>query len=65
MADLLQGKNFIEKEHELELELSAKEVREQGNRARSGEKHEYLALIEGMVDNIRLLARTVPRPFPR
>jgi hypothetical protein len=35
-------------------------VREQGLRAAAGERHEYLALVEGLVNNVRLLARNIP-----
>lgn len=46
-----------EKEHELEIELSAGTLIEQGRRARNGEAHAYPELVEGLVDNVRILAR--------
>jgi hypothetical protein len=49
-----------EKEHELEIEVSASAVREQGQRALRGEPHQYAELIEGLIDNVRVLTRTVP-----
>jgi len=49
-----------EKEHELEIELSAAAVREQGRRALAGEPHHYGELIEGLMDNVRVLTRNVP-----
>jgi polynucleotide 5'-triphosphatase len=59
-SNIIQGVNRTEKEHELEIELSTAAVREQGLRAMAGERHEYLALVEGLVDNVRLLARNIP-----
>lgn len=56
----MQGINRAEKEHELEIELSTAALREQGQRAAAGQPHEYLTLVEGFIDNVRLLARTVP-----
>lgn len=55
-----QGSEFLEKEHELEVEVDTRAVLDQGNRARSGQPHDYLALVEGFVNNIRVLARAVP-----
>ncbi|KAJ6437405.1 mRNA capping nucleoside-triphosphatase [Purpureocillium lavendulum] len=46
-----------EKEHELEIEVSPDIVLDQGNRAMNGAPHRYQELIEGLVDNVRLLAR--------
>lgn len=46
-----------EKEHELEVELSPGVLIEQGRRARNGEAHAYPELVEGLVDNVRILAR--------
>ncbi|KAF7856025.1 hypothetical protein EAF04_009981 [Stromatinia cepivora] len=47
-----------EKEHELEVELSAAAVIDQGLKARNGEPNDYFKLVEGLIDNVRLLART-------
>ncbi|KAJ5108057.1 hypothetical protein N7456_004732 [Penicillium angulare] len=48
-------------EHELEVEISAAEIRRQGQLAMSGDpQHQYPELVKGFVDNIRLLARAVP-----
>lgn len=53
------GKN--EFDHELEVEVSAEEIRRQGQLAMSGDpKNQYEDLVKGFVDNIRLLARAVP-----
>ncbi|UNI24906.1 mRNA-capping enzyme subunit beta [Purpureocillium takamizusanense] len=46
-----------EKEHELEIEVSPEIVLDQGNRAMNGAPHRYQELVEGLVDNVRLLAR--------
>ena len=43
--------------HELEIELAAGLVLEQGRRVVEGQPHRYRELIEGFVDNLRLLAR--------
>jgi polynucleotide 5'-triphosphatase len=50
----------MEKEHELEIEVSSAAVREQGKRALAGQPHKYRELIEGFMDNVRILARAVP-----
>lgn len=48
----------VEKEHELEVELNPVTAIDQGRRAMSGQPHRYAELIEGFIDNIRILART-------
>lgn len=47
----------MSKRHELEIELDADAVIEQGRKAMRGETHNYDFLIEGFVNNIRLMAR--------
>ncbi|KAE8352617.1 CYTH-like domain-containing protein [Aspergillus coremiiformis] len=48
-------------EHELEVEVSAAEIRRQGQLAIGGDpKNQYEELVKGFVDNVRVLARTVP-----
>ena len=48
-------------EHELEVEVSAAEIRHQGQLAMSDDpKNQYQELVKGFVDNIRVLARNVP-----
>ncbi|PYH93531.1 mRNA triphosphatase CET1 [Aspergillus ellipticus CBS 707.79] len=48
-------------EHELEIEISAAEVRRQGQMAMTGDpKNQYEELVKGFVDNVRVLARAVP-----
>lgn len=47
----------LEKEHELEIELSAAALIEQGRRAANNEPHQYPDLVEGLIDNVRLIAR--------
>ncbi|KAJ5170363.1 uncharacterized protein N7500_003146 [Penicillium coprophilum] len=58
-SDQQPGRN--EFDHELEVEVSAEEIRRQGQLAMSGDpKNQYEDLVKGFVDNIRLLARAVP-----
>ncbi|KAK3985296.1 CYTH-like domain-containing protein [Cladorrhinum sp. PSN332] len=45
------------KEHELEVEIDANTVVDQGRRAQSGQPHLYLELVSGLVNNIRVLAQ--------
>ncbi|OAA73384.1 mRNA capping enzyme, beta subunit, structural domain protein [Cordyceps fumosorosea ARSEF 2679] len=59
-----QGSHRGDKEHELEIEVSGAAVIEQGRRARSGEAHGYQELVEGFLDNVRVLARKA-REFQR
>ncbi|KAE8152607.1 CYTH-like domain-containing protein [Aspergillus avenaceus] len=48
-------------EHELEVEISAAEIRRQGQLAINEDpNNQYEELVKGFVDNIRLLARAVP-----
>ncbi|KAG9234640.1 CYTH-like domain-containing protein [Amylocarpus encephaloides] len=49
-----------EREHELEIELSTGAIREQGMRASAGEPHCYPTLVEGLLNNVMLLSKTVP-----
>jgi len=54
------GTSRIEKEHELEIEVSTAAIREQGLLAASGDPaNEYMKLVEGFLDNVRVLARQV------
>ncbi|XEU96250.1 hypothetical protein FSHL1_001535 [Fusarium sambucinum] len=46
-----------EKKHELEIEINPKLLIEQGRKAANGEAHRYPELVEGLVDNIRVLTR--------
>lgn len=54
-ADLSQPN--VKKIHELEIELDAEAVVDQGRRAMDGQPHNYDFLVEGFVNNIRLLSR--------
>ncbi|KIN02257.1 hypothetical protein OIDMADRAFT_120969 [Oidiodendron maius Zn] len=54
------GVNRMDKEHELEIEISTAAIKEQGRRAAAGEANEYVSLVEGFLDNMRVLARAVP-----
>lgn len=51
------GAQRMEKEHELEIELNPTVLVDQGRRASSGQPHRYQELVEGFVDNVRVLAR--------
>ncbi|KAL2756049.1 hypothetical protein ACRALDRAFT_1070802 [Sodiomyces alcalophilus JCM 7366] len=50
----------VDKEHELEIELAPAITIDQGRRAQSGQPHRYQELVEGFLDNIRVLARATP-----
>ncbi|PMD12560.1 mRNA triphosphatase CET1 [Hyaloscypha hepaticicola] len=58
----INGINRVDKEHELEIEVSTEAIMDQGRKAASGEPNEYMALVEGLIDNVRVLARNVPPP---
>lgn len=55
-AEGAQGKLL---EHELEVEISPQQVREQGQLAMTGKPNQYEDLIKGFVDNVRNLVRAV------
>ncbi|KAK4154230.1 CYTH-like domain-containing protein [Chaetomidium leptoderma] len=46
-----------EKEHELEIEIDPTPVIDQGRRAMEGQSHQYVEVVDGLVNNIRILAR--------
>ncbi|KAH6623217.1 CYTH-like domain-containing protein [Chaetomium tenue] len=46
-----------EKDHELEVEIDPTPVIEQGRRAMEGQPHQYVEVVDGLVNNIRILAR--------
>ncbi|CCU82870.1 mRNA capping nucleoside-triphosphatase,putative [Blumeria hordei DH14] len=48
-----------EKDHELEVEISSEALMEQGQLAAAGKPNEYLPLVEGFLNNIRVLSRLV------
>ena len=48
------------KEHELEVEINSRALREQADLLGRGERNSYADLIQGFVDNVRVLARAVP-----
>lgn len=50
----------MKKEHELEVEISSRVLREQAELLRRGAPNSYADLIQGLVDNVRVLARVVP-----
>lgn len=58
---LIQPSAKGEFEHELEVEVSAAEIRRQGQLAIAGDpNNQYQDLVKGLVDNVRILARAVP-----
>ena len=59
-ANDFQGVNRTDKEHELEIEVSTSAIMDQGRRAANNEPNEYLSLVEGLIDNVRVLSRAVP-----
>ncbi|TQS37496.1 hypothetical protein Golomagni_02025, partial [Golovinomyces magnicellulatus] len=48
-----------EKEHELEIEVSTEAIIDQGRRAASGQANEFLPLIEGFLNNVRVISRFI------
>ncbi|CAJ2499634.1 Uu.00g024870.m01.CDS01 [Anthostomella pinea] len=50
------------KEHELEVELDSTAILEHGRRIGNGEPSRYTDLVDGLVDNVRVLARRCPQP---
>jgi hypothetical protein len=57
ISSCLHRAQRTEKEHELEIELAPAITIDQGRKAISGAPHRYQELVEGFVDNIRILAR--------
>ncbi|KAH7324362.1 CYTH-like domain-containing protein [Stachybotrys elegans] len=51
------GTRRSEKEHELEIELNPNMLLEQGRRAMNGLHNRYQELVEGFLDNVRVMAR--------
>ncbi|CAG8953920.1 hypothetical protein HYFRA_00010881 [Hymenoscyphus fraxineus] len=58
---LLNGVSRTEKEHELEIEVNTGAIREQGMRARDGAAHMYPTLVDGLLNNVIILSKEVPR----
>jgi hypothetical protein len=58
-SELIGHQNALRpgKEHELEIELAPGILIDQGRKALAGSEHRYQELVEGFVDNIRVLAR--------
>lgn len=52
-----QNTQRMDKEYELEIELAPSVVLDQSSKAMNGAPHRYSELIEGLVDNVRVLAR--------
>lgn len=56
----------MQKEHEIEIELNANKLIEQGRLAASehSDKAQFVELVEGLVDNVRHLARKAKQFHP-
>ncbi|KAJ3551657.1 hypothetical protein NPX13_g11310 [Xylaria arbuscula] len=50
------------KEHELEIELESRVLYEHGHLLMKNEPNRYADLVDGLVDNVRVLARRCPQP---
>ncbi|KAJ8120689.1 hypothetical protein O1611_g10303 [Lasiodiplodia mahajangana] len=50
------------KEHELEIELESRVLYEHGHLLMKGEPNRYADLVDGLIDNVRVLARRCPPP---
>ncbi|KAI1736085.1 CYTH-like domain-containing protein [Xylaria scruposa] len=50
------------KEHELEIELESRVLYEHGHMLMRGEPNRYSDLVDGFVDNVRVLAKHCPQP---
>jgi polynucleotide 5'-triphosphatase len=53
----LDGSSF-----EVEIEVSTAAIKENGIRAKEGHPNSYIELVEGLLDNYRLLARAAGPP---
>jgi hypothetical protein len=51
------GPHGPKKEHELEVELNPEALIDQGKRAMNGQPNQYADLVDGFINNIRVLAR--------
>ncbi len=56
VADGDQNASRVDKEHEIEIEVSAATLVDQGQRAANGEPNQYFDLVSGLVNNVRVLA---------
>ncbi|KAI4247965.1 MAG: hypothetical protein LQ352_006031 [Teloschistes flavicans] len=52
-----ESNSKMEKEHELEVEISSQTIREQGQLAMQKQENKYMELIKGFIDNVRTLVR--------
>ena len=55
VANMAQHTQRTEKEHELEVEIDPTPVIAQGRRAMEGQPHQYVEVVDGLVNNIRIL----------
>ncbi|KAL8663525.1 MAG: hypothetical protein Q9202_003835 [Teloschistes flavicans] len=54
-----ESNSKMEKEHELEVEISSQTIREQGQLAMQKQENKYMELIKGFIDNVRTLNSAV------
>lgn len=59
-TESINGVNQIKREHELEIEVSTHALIDQGRRAQAKQPNEYQSLVEGFLNNVRVLAKRVP-----
>jgi hypothetical protein len=61
----MQNNQGHDKEHELEVEIFHMDsFRQQGMRLKEGQPSDYVQMVNGFVDNIRLLQRHLPPNHP-
>lgn len=51
--------------YEVEIEVSAAAIREEGLKALSGQPHNYVGVVEGLLENYRVLARAADSKLPQ
>ena len=61
-VDLTQVTQDSHKVHELELELHSDVLLEHGDRVRNGQPNDFEPLINGMINNLRVLSREITPP---
>ncbi|KAI2638413.1 CYTH-like domain-containing protein [Xylaria nigripes] len=57
-----KGQPGVTKSHELEIELESRVLYEHGHLLIKGEPNRYADLVDGFIDNVRILARRCPPP---
>lgn len=57
LLTLFQNTQRMEKEHEIEIEVNPQAILEHGRRAGDGQPNHYPELVEGLLNNVRVLAK--------